>query len=117
MLSRDVLRPAVLMFTVKRSLTDRGFLASIHFARPLALVQGAGSEGGSGRLEVRGGSDAIKAHRKAQSVNMCVCVGGGTTVQPGPLRYVGSMPGLNQFTAMLLDALRLTLPAWQLPAS
>jgi hypothetical protein len=48
-----VLRPAVLIFTVKRSLTDRGFLASIHFARPLALVQGAGSEGGSGRLEVR----------------------------------------------------------------
>jgi hypothetical protein len=47
-----VLRPAVIIFTVKRSLTDRGFLPSIHFARPLQLVQGTGSAGGSQKLEV-----------------------------------------------------------------
>lgn len=51
-LARDVLRPAVIIFTVKRSLADRGFLPSIHFARPAQLLQGAGSDGGGGRLEV-----------------------------------------------------------------
>lgn len=51
-LARDVLRPAVIIFTVKRSLADRGFLPSIHFARPAQLLQGTGSDGGGGRLEV-----------------------------------------------------------------
>lgn len=63
-----MLRPAVIIFTVKRSLTDRGFLPSVHFARPLELVQGAGSEGGGGRLEVRSLPETLAAdaqHRTA----------------------------------------------------
>jgi len=51
-MTRDVLRPAVVVFTVKRSLTDRGFLPSIHFARPPLKLEQGNSDGGIGRLEV-----------------------------------------------------------------
>jgi hypothetical protein len=54
--ARDVLRSVVIIFTVKRSLADRGFQASIHFGRPLLLGQGgprtSNDDDGNPRLEV-----------------------------------------------------------------
>jgi hypothetical protein len=54
--ARDVLRSVVVIFTVKRSLADRGFQASIHFGRPLLLGQGgprtSNDDEGNPRLEV-----------------------------------------------------------------
>ncbi|WIA41754.1 hypothetical protein OEZ86_009092 [Tetradesmus obliquus] len=56
--AREALRSVVLIFTVKRSLADRGFQAALHFARPLLLGQGgtrssSDDGGGNPRLELR----------------------------------------------------------------
>jgi hypothetical protein len=39
--SNHLLSPVVLIFTVKRSLTERGFLTSFHFARPTDHLAGS----------------------------------------------------------------------------